>query len=686
MIVLKKEYENNFYTLPGFDVSVDEWKRMLQDSSIFDDNSLNMVKIWYYEPDHAASSKIMTKKYRPELANSPYNGVVVGLGKRVLRYLKRYEIEREDDSDSYWVTIFDGWVDKGLFIWRLKDNIAKALEELNYVGKESQSRPRYWLFPSNLEQYNVYGAFEAFNELYWRQNLTNIKVGDKVFIYTSHPESKISFYCEVMETNVVAEQASCIDDSIFWINKTPFSKEKYVKIKLLKRIYDDRFNRKQLNRNGINGNLQGQQEIAGEGLNFILDLIDYCYLNINELESNIEVFKLAYAEEHQPKFKSCENERQLFLKRFPIENIGKITLKDYCLGLGVDDNFCYFLETRLKESGSIRGGSAHKFGVFYSKKHNSFEVVKKWSKTGNAIEALENIKKCISAVIQAGDLYDFYSLENNPLAIVLKGKILATYYPNKYIGIFGNEDFNHFLYKLGVPHNPKISPVRKQYQLLKLKQENKVFSSLSFYEFMVFLYTMYGQDLLAEKKEANRRSAPLTGNEIEQDELPVTNQRLVLQDYNFVENIIPQKTNRRKGPTDFDELQKRRTRIGLKGEELVIKYEEEFLLSCGSKYKPEHIARTDPSAGYDIISYDKDGNIKYIEVKTKKAKTDDTLDFYISANERDKFVNLKGYVIYFVSDLNSVTPKLRIITKEIYDQLEFEEIAYRVKAKIEVIV
>ena len=314
MITLKKQYINNYYTLPGFDVSVDEWKKMLQNPSIFDENSLNMVKIWYYETNHAASSKRMTEKYRPGLSNSPYNGVVVGLGKRVLNYLNRYEIEPEDGSSTYWVTIFNGWVDEGLFIWKLRDDIVTALEELHIEC----------------------------NEIFARKDADDIE------------------------------------------------------------------------------------------------------------------------------------------------------------------------------------------------------------------------------------------------------------------------------------------------QLTKVKRE-----------------------LVKKDFELDKNSETKTNN-----------------------------SKNKTGYIDFEYLQKRKSKIGEYGEQLVLEYETRQLLSYGIAQKPKHISAIDSSAGYDILSYDENGKIKRIEVKTKKAKSDSRLDFYISANEREKFETLEGYVLYFVSNLNSVRPTLRIVTKEIYDQLEFVAITYHVKANI----
>ena len=82
---------------------------------------------------------------------------------------------------------------------------------------------------------------------------------------------------------------------------------------------------------------------------------------------------------------------------------------------------------------------------------------------------------------------------------------------------------------------------------------------------------------------------------------------------------------------------RKRSAVGYTGEMLVLEYETELLRKCGSKLRPDHIALTDPSAGYDIISYDEKGNTKYIEVKTRKAKNTTKLDFFITANEREKF-------------------------------------------------
>ncbi len=64
----------------------------------------------------------------------------------------------------------------------------------------------------------------------------------------------------------------------------------------------------------------------------------------------------------------------------------------------------------------------------------------------------------------------------------------------------------------------------------------------------------------------------------------------------------------------------RNTKLGLLGEEFILKFEKQKLISLGRKElikKVEHISQTvGDSAGFDILSFDKEGKEKHIEVKT----------------------------------------------------------------------
>ena len=85
--------------------------------------------------------------------------------------------------------------------------------------------------------------------------------------------------------------------------------------------------------------------------------------------------------------------------------------------------------------------------------------------------------------------------------------------------------------------------------------------------------------------------------------------------------------------TEFDDILEKQKELGINGEQVVFKYEKEYLNKNGRSDLAKHIrhiSKQSISEGYDIISYDLDGNSKYIEVKTSK-RIDSS--FYISDNE-----------------------------------------------------
>jgi len=57
--------------------------------------------------------------------------------------------------------------------------------------------------------------------------------------------------------------------------------------------------------------------------------------------------------------------REEFNQRFPKEKIVEMTLEEYVLGTeNFRDSFCYWLEWKTRDLGSIKGGSSSKFGVW----------------------------------------------------------------------------------------------------------------------------------------------------------------------------------------------------------------------------------------------------------------------------------------------------------------------------------
>lgn len=60
-----------------------------------------------------------------------------------------------------------------------------------------------------------------------------------------------------------------------------------------------------------------------------------------------------------------------FQQEFPIEKLRELPLDKYT-NLNRTDSFCYWLENKTYDLGSIRGGSSYKFGIYeYNIKPNN---------------------------------------------------------------------------------------------------------------------------------------------------------------------------------------------------------------------------------------------------------------------------------------------------------------------------
>ena len=125
---------NNGVYDADIDISISEWKEMLINKKIFNEPSLQMIRYWYEQLDYKATNKEIMIKYNIPLKATPFNGVVEGLAKRIIKYLNRFEIVDTNGSKSYFVIPFKGWYedyDKNKnFVWKLRDELIQAIDEL----------------------------------------------------------------------------------------------------------------------------------------------------------------------------------------------------------------------------------------------------------------------------------------------------------------------------------------------------------------------------------------------------------------------------------------------------------------------------------------------------------------------------------------------------------------------------
>lgn len=360
--------------------------------------------------------------------------------------------------------------------------------------------------------------------------------------------------------------------------------------------------------------------------------------------------------------KSIENElavREEFVKKFDVDKILKMNIDDYVIGkAGIEekgkDSFCYLIETGMIKLGEMRGARVSKFGVWYSKKESSYGYTKKFGTSLD--EAFNNVKKEIYNLLKSAENDDYDKINNCKIADIFRGKILSTYYPDKYICIFIEEDIDKFLNALDIEYDTsKITTIEAKKSLLQqYKENNKYFKDKKIYYFVNFLYKTFAQELKIQNTVAGKIDSKI---------------EIVDYDY-FIRTARKKGQVYRSRETDYEKINRNKKDVGNRGEKAILEYERDKLIEAGLIELAKKVAICDNDAiGYDIISYDLDGSEMHIEVKTFSG-SNYNMDFYITDNELECLKKDEKYHIYYLHDIKN-KPKCHIV--KISELLENEK-------------
>ncbi len=131
---------------------------------------------------------------------------------------------------------------------------------------------------------------------------------------------------------------------------------------------------------------------------------------------------------------------------------------------------------------------------------------------------------------------------------------------------------------------------------------------------------------------------------------------------------------------DFIKNEIENKRLGYLGELFVIHSEKEFLINNGRKDLAELIEHSSEvhgdGLGYDILSFEINGDKKFIEVKTTRSEIN--RPFYLTKNEIEFSRLEKNYYLFrlFDFDTNLRIGKFYKIKGNLYNELDLEAILY----------
>ena len=182
--------------------------------------------------------------------------------------------------------------------------------------------------------------------------------------------------------------------------------------------------------------------------------------------------------------------REEFVNHFTVDYIeNEMHIDEYVVGKGKDlSNFCYALEFVLQGLGSIRGGFSSRYGVWFSPTDDIYKFNKKQYLDKD--NAFLQVRKSIISLLVAGEKEDIDTIKRISLDSGFKGKILSTYFPDRYLNIYSHDSLNYFLDKLGIKYD-KQSVEEKRELILDFKNSDSIMRGWSIQCFSEFLYKQF---------------------------------------------------------------------------------------------------------------------------------------------------------------------------------------------------
>lgn len=378
--------------------------------------------------------------------------------------------------------------------------------------------------------------------------------------------------------------------------------------------------------------------------------------------------------------------RTKFVKDFSLEYLANMPIDKYVIGQG-KTTFCRRLERELDGLGRILGSNAFKFGVYYGRtKEDPTYIYRNAKKWGDSPEtAYIDIRPALIKLIKDGKENNIKGIVKSKISPTFKGKILSTYYPERYLNVFSNEHLDYFLkfFDLDTPILIKSNPVIKRDALLKFKNNDEVMRNWSADLFGNFLYFEYPKRPIKKFTQADNLLKDYLSPNFPIN--PVASE--------VVLDILPnlEQPKERNNPTnnskpDYEKKNRINKKLGDRGEKIVKDFEIKRLNNINRPDLAEKVDRVSlksDSYGYDVLSYDEDNSERYIEVKATRSKVGDA-NFFLTINELNTAKENPNYYIYVVFDILSKNPKIWIINNPFNPKnanVNLSPISYRVSIK-----
>lgn len=186
-----------------------------------------------------------------------------------------------------------------------------------------------------------------------------------------------------------------------------------------------------------------------------------------------------------------ELDRRKFVSKYSREFLSSMTIEQYAMGSGSKGNFCHAIEVEQAEMGNIRGVMAgvRRYGVWFDKSGGNYACTSRFGTDPQ--EAFVAVKSEIISLLDAGEEDDYTVIRRSKLAPLFRYKLLAMYFPHKYLTIYSTSHLSYFCDKVGIPAVEGDDELVMQRKLLQWKETQDEARDMSLIKFSRYLYKVF---------------------------------------------------------------------------------------------------------------------------------------------------------------------------------------------------
>lgn len=182
-----------------------------------------------------------------------------------------------------------------------------------------------------------------------------------------------------------------------------------------------------------------------------------------------------------------------FQARFPADRLASMSLRDYAIGGGDQDNFCWWLERGLADVGRYSPGSSRGHAIYRQRDGSYYLPLELASSTPE--QAMAKVAEWHARVVALGGGPTPEAADAEPLAQTKRSrtiKLLQSYFPDRFLPINSMDHLAKLLAGFGVDaeHIPD-GPVARNRLLFRLFEEIAAPRGLTALDFMRIIYARF---------------------------------------------------------------------------------------------------------------------------------------------------------------------------------------------------